>query len=157
MRPLVIILGFGTLMLLFVPTAQAQSSPDFIFSSHECSPLSCIDEVGPTTVGRAAASFDGVCTGGAIAGIGSDVVATIGINPQTGEIQACQSPYYARASFEIVRTEQLNDFCEPFLLDEVREMGEILDVSKLPVWHKEHSAGCDGGTTEFTTFGTRPC
>jgi len=64
MRPLVIILGFGTLMLLFVPTAQAQSSPDFIFSSHECSPLSCIDEVGPTTVGRAAASFDGVCTGG---------------------------------------------------------------------------------------------
>ena len=92
MKPLVIILNFGALMLLFVPTAQAQASPNFIFSSHECSPLSCVDEVGPDFVGTAAASFDGVCTGGAVTGVGADVVATIGINPQTARYKRVTHP-----------------------------------------------------------------
>jgi hypothetical protein len=144
------------LTLLFASSAQAQS-PDFIFSSYTCFPPSCVNEAGPTTVGSASASFDGVCTGGAIGGIEADAAAIIGINTQTGEIQACQSPYYARASFEVVRTEQLNDFCEPFLLDDVRQLAEVLDLFRFPVWYKEHSAGCDGGDTTFTSFGTKPC
>jgi hypothetical protein len=156
MKNLVIVLGFGALLLLFTPALQAQT-PDFIFSSHTCFPPSCADEWGPAFTGVAKASFDGVCTGGAIGGIGADVVATIGINPETGEVQACQSMYYARASFEIVRTERLDDFCYTYLLEEVREMGAILDIARFPVWHKEHYAGCDGGYSDFTSFGTRPC
>ena len=155
MKSLIGILSVGALML-FIPTAHAQT-PDYIFSSYECFPFSCVSQVGPTFIGVAKADFQGTCTGGAIAGIEANIQSIIGFNPQTGEPQACSSLYTARASFEIVRTEQLDDFCEPYLLDEVRSIAEIWDIVSFPVWHKELSSGCDGSNTGITSFGTKPC
>lgn len=157
MKTLALICFLGFAAVLFAPSAHAQSSPDFIFSSFQCDPLSCDNRLGPTFEGSVSATFDGVCTGGAIGGIESEISAVIGIDPVTGLPAPCTSAYIARAAFETSRKEELDDFCEPFLIDTVTSIGEILNFVSTPVWHKELSASCDGGTTGITTFGTRPC
>ena len=156
MKFFIFCIGLG---VLFLPApARAQNPPpNFIFSSFQCDPLSCDNRSLPTVEGTVFATFDSTCTGGAVGGITAEVTTIIGVDPVTGQPSPCHSPFVARAAFEVIRTEELDDFCEPFLLDTVRQISEVLTPLGGFVWHKELSTSCDGGNTVFSTVGVRPC
>jgi hypothetical protein len=156
MKTLVFCIGLG--VLLFASSARAQNPPpNFIFSSFQCDPLSCDNRSLPTVEGTVFATFDSTCTGGAVGGIQAEMTTIIGIDPVTGQPSPCHVPLVARAAFEVFRTEELDDFCEPFLLDTVRQISEVLGPLGVFLWHKELSASCDGGGTGVFVAGTRPC
>src|SRR5436853_2082459 len=111
-----LIFGFVALTILFNLPAHAQ---DLVFSSFQCDPTSCFNELPPTVEGRVSGTFDGRCTGGVIDGIHAEAISEVGIDPSTGQPAPCSSPFIPHVEFEIIRTQQLNDFCEVFSLDTV--------------------------------------
>lgn len=154
MKRLSIVLALCLLSMLLSSRAHAQ---DLVFSSFQCDPTSCVNELPATVEGSVSGTFDGKCTGGVIGGIHAEATSTVGIDPTTGQPAPCNSPYIPRVEFEVVRTTELNDFCEPFHLDTVRQISEILNPDRSIVFHKELSASCDGGTTGIVDTGTKPC
>jgi len=146
----------GTVIIALAPSVQAQSSPDFIFSSYQCDPVSCVNELPPTVEGQVTASFNGQCTGGAIGGIEGFAKSQVGITP-TGESAPCSKPYIPHVSFEVHRSQELNDFCEVYSLDTVTENADVLDAFRNLVFHREISSSCDGGVSPVERIGTQPC
>lgn len=157
MRYSVLFFCLAGAVVVFVPSAHAQSSRDQVFSSYQYDPVSCDNRLGPTTEGKVSATFNGICTGGTVKGIEAEIDAIIGIDPTTGQPAPCSMPYIARAAFEVNTTTQLDDFCEEYSIDTVTSISEILDAGSNLVFHKQLSVGCDGGATGLTSFGTRPC
>lgn len=141
--------------LALVPSAHAQS-PDFIFSSFQCDPISCVNELPPTLQGEVTASFNGTCTGGAIGGIEGFAKSQVGVTP-TGESAPCSTPYIPRVAFVVHRSELLDDFCDVYSLDTVTESADVLDPLRDLVFHREISSSCDGGVTPVARIGTQPC
>lgn len=156
MKHMLFVLCVGVAIIVLSPFAHAQASPDFIFSSYQCDPISCVNELPPTVEGQVTASFNGQCTGGAIGGIEGFAKSQVGITP-TGEPAPCSKPYIPRVSFEVHRSQELNDFCEAYSLDTVTENADVLDALRNLVFHREISSSCDGGVTPVERIGTQPC
>jgi hypothetical protein len=149
MKCAVAVFSFAVFSVLFAPAARAT---DFVFSSFQCDPSSCVERTPvPVTQGSAFVSFNGTCTGGAVAGIEAFASAQVGTpNP-------CQSPYTPEAKISIQTTEQLDDFGCEYAIDTEINAFNIYDASGINVFHNSSGTSCDGGTTGPFTAGSRPC
>jgi len=138
-----------SLILMACSPSRAQN---YIFSSYQCDPTSCV-EIGPAAKTESVlVTFTGVCTGGAVE------------NPLNlsaySFVENCSVPYIPYASTEVSRLELYNeDGCSPYEyeVDYVTPTTEIFTASGQVYWYQEVTYGCDGSTTGVTTFGTKPC
>jgi hypothetical protein len=149
MKKLIALFVFAMGASFLVPAAQGT---DFVFSSFQCDPVSCIETTAvPVTQGSVSVSFNGTCTGGVVAGIEAFATAQVGIpNP-------CQSPYTPRAQISINEQELLDDFGCTYLVDTEINRFDIFDASGINVFNNSSGSSCDGSTTGPFTAGTRPC
>jgi len=151
----IILVAFGLCLacILFAPSAHAT---DFVFSSFQCDPVSCQDSGIFDVVSEASVSVDAFCTGSGIE-FHKLVKAQVGIDPVTGEVEPCNSPYEPKALVERHTTELVDDFGCPYNLDTMRLSAEIFDSLGGIRWSAQQEFSCDGGEGAPTVFGTRPC
>lgn len=148
-KTLLTILALWFVAALFAPAAHAT---DFVFSSFQCDPSSCIEQTPvPVTQGSVFVSFNGTCTGGAVAGIEAFASAQVGIP------EPCQTAYTPQAKIAVTRSELLDDFgCEYFVDTEINRF-DIFDATGVNVFNSSSGAACDGSTTGPFQVGFRPC
>jgi len=150
MKRMLVSICFLAVLGLFVPAARAQTN--FIFSSFQCDPSSCIDETPiPVFQGLALVTFDSTCTGGAITGISGRAKAVV------GDIGQCRDPYTPHAEIDRYRSTYLDDCGNPYSVDSETEIAEIKNAGGAIVFLDEAGVSCDGGTTGPTSNGSRPC
>ena len=150
MRKTLYCVSFITAVTLLVGSAKAQTN--YVFTSFQCTPSSCIEETPiPVVQGGVAVSFTSTCSGGIVSGISGQASAVIGIN---GE---CPVPYTPHAEVDKSTTTELDDCGDPYNVDSETEIAEIKSVLGTIVWLDEAGASCDGGTFGPTNNGTKPC
>src|SRR5262245_12712151 len=127
MKYLIAVLSFVFIGLLHLPAAHAT---DFVFSSFQCDPLSCINRTPfPVFQGSASVSFDGTCTGGAVAG-GIHLLASAVI----GIPIPCSTPYTPEAKASKQTIELLDDFGCEYSVDTVLNVVTVYDAFGINVF-----------------------
>lgn len=129
------------------PTAHAT---DFVFSSFQCDPSSCVELTLPTTTGSAFVSYNATCTAGVPSIEGSALA-------KVGDPEPCPRPYVAKALIEQSMTTQLDDFGCPYNLSIVTQTAQILTPFLVVVFNDQLTVDCQGGITGPTLNGTKPC
>jgi hypothetical protein len=129
----------------------AHAQVDYVFSYFQCDPSSCQETGPPETIGSVLVSFNGTCTGGAIAGLNGSAKITIGVP------KACSTPYVPYALVETSESEYLDDCGAPYYVDYVTETGEVFSISGITVVNISNTSGCDGSITSPVVIGKKPC
>lgn len=124
---------------------------DFVFSSFQCDPSTCVEQTLPTEVGSAFVSFNATCTGGIVGNLEGSALAQVGIP------EPCAVPYVAKALIEQSTTTQLDDFGCPYNLSTVKQTAEVLTPLGTIVYSTEAGIDCQGGKFGPTNNGTKPC
>jgi hypothetical protein len=141
---------FALACSLLPSVAQAQTN--FIFSSFQCDPGSCKNQTtAPVFQGTVTVTFNGTCTGGAVAGIEAFATSFVGVPGP------CEVPYTPFAQVEVSRETLLDDFGCPYDVDTETNIADVLDVLGNVVFNTSSSTSCDGSTSGPFTVGTRPC
>jgi hypothetical protein len=141
-------------LLVFIASfnmTSAAHAQGYQFTYFQCDPISCKNTGPPEFQGSVSVSYNSTCSGGVITGIDGSAQASIGINGP------CPNLYIPQALVETFTTELLDDFGCPYFIDTVRNHSEIYNQFGIIVLHISNEASCDGGGTNDTISGTRPC
>jgi hypothetical protein len=149
MKNLLVSFCFLTVVSLLAPVARAQTN--FLLSTFQCDPSSCVEQSPPDVVGSAFVSYNAACTGGAVGSFEGSASSVV------GKDGPCNSPFVAKAQVTRSRQTQLDDFGCPYDVDSVTQTAQVLTPLQVIVFSTEGGVSCDGGTFGPTNNGTRPC
>lgn len=140
------LIGCIIVLSLFAPRAHAT---DFLLTSLQCDPSSCVEQTLPTVAGSAFVSYNASCTG-SISFEGS-------ASSKLGIDGPCNNPFIARARVTTSTKTELDDFGCEFEIDSVTAIGEVLTPLGVVIFQSQAGASCDGGVFGPTNNGEAPC
>jgi hypothetical protein len=157
-----------TLAILSIVSSQLRCEAQFptfdydnssLMGTSQCDPVSCYEQLLPTTSGYSITNFYGTCHPANSA----DFPLTMRASASIGAKTACLAPYAASTQVYPSTTDYIEGppptTCnyEYYEVDYETAVAEVFSAAGTVVFHLSLTEGCDGSLSGPTQIGTLPC